>query len=65
MKRMMAIGRIRPGAATEIITCATVRRECAWCGKHIGDEEWPDAEPGSVTHGICKPCADKFRRGGK
>ena len=36
---------------------------CAWCGKLIRYEIWPEPQPGSVggnvSHGICPECARK------
>jgi hypothetical protein len=30
---------------------------CAWCKKHMDGDPADDV----VSHGICKPCADKMR----
>ena len=32
---------------------------CAWCKKNLGEKEPLDNL--DVTHGICKPCADKLK----
>lgn len=32
---------------------------CAWCGEVLGEKEPLDDK--SLTHGICKPCADALK----
>ena len=35
---------------------------CAWCGKEMGYKPG-NGIPKQETHGICKPCAEKVKRG--
>lgn len=37
-----------------------IRIVCAWCGADLGTKHADNLPAGSVSHGICKPCADKL-----
>lgn len=35
-------------------------RVCAWCETVLGERVCEPAQAGTVTHGICPACAEKF-----
>ena len=39
-----------------------VVRLCSWCPDIKQGNEWAESRGYEVTHGICKPCADRIKQ---